>query len=203
VGHRLPSPISRRTTKLSRGGRAERQSTPPNQHRGRRRLQRLDTDHGLAWDGPGPVPRVYGLEAAKLRPKRGIFRKAVAFQPRCGLRLPDLSKGDHDACLQPTAPILLRRPTARQEHVPVHPRLGLRRRKVRDGFLGSEGRPSQSPFWKARRQTLQSCLVQPARPVDTRFRNESLAAVSRASCAKGYTKNWNHSVPSAVRPLEF
>jgi hypothetical protein len=41
------------------------------------------------WDGPGPVPKVYGLEVAKLLPKRGIFRKSVAFQPRCGLRLPD------------------------------------------------------------------------------------------------------------------
>src|SRR5215471_8216729 len=29
------------TTKLSRGGRAERRERPPNQHRGRRRLQRL------------------------------------------------------------------------------------------------------------------------------------------------------------------
>src|SRR6516164_8064013 len=46
-------------TQLSRGGRAERQETPPNQYRGRRRLQRLDTYHGLAWGGPGPVPRVY------------------------------------------------------------------------------------------------------------------------------------------------
>src|SRR5262249_62243820 len=32
---------TRRTTKLSRGGRAEGQETPPDQHRGRRRLQRL------------------------------------------------------------------------------------------------------------------------------------------------------------------
>src|SRR6516164_159245 len=73
--------FSRRTTR--RGGRSP--------------LQRDDTYHGLAWDGPGPVPRVYGLEAAKLLPKRGIFRKGVTFQPRCGLRLPDPSKGDHDA----------------------------------------------------------------------------------------------------------
>jgi hypothetical protein len=29
-------------------------------------LQRLDTNHGLAWDGPGPVPRVYGLKAEAL-----------------------------------------------------------------------------------------------------------------------------------------
>src|SRR5262249_52355343 len=55
----------------------------------RGQVQQLDTYHGLDWDGPGPVPMVYGLEAAKLRPKRGIFRKGVAFQPRCGLRLPD------------------------------------------------------------------------------------------------------------------
>src|SRR6516162_8589311 len=78
-----------------------------------------------------------------------------------------------------------------------------RRRKVRDDFLGREGRPSQSPFRKARRQTLYSCLVQPARGVDARFRNESLAPVSRASSAMSFTKNWNHSVPSALGPLDF
>src|SRR5262245_563162 len=78
-----------------------------------------------------------------------------------------------------------------------------RRRKVRDDFLGREGRPSQSPFRKARRQTLYSCLVQTACTVDTRFRNESLAPVSRASSAMSFTKNWNHSVPSGVRPLDF
>src|SRR5262249_12114330 len=38
-------------------------------------LELLDTSHGLAWDRPGPVPRVYGLEAPKLLHKRGIFRK--------------------------------------------------------------------------------------------------------------------------------
>jgi hypothetical protein len=86
-----------------------------------------------------------------------------------------------------------------------------RRRKVRDEILGRDRRLSQSPFRKARRQTLYSCLVQPAcgclvrsaRRVDTRFLNESLAAVSRASSAMSFTKNWNHSVPSAVRPLDF
>src|SRR6516162_4844192 len=78
-----------------------------------------------------------------------------------------------------------------------------RRRKVRDNFLGREGRPSQSPVRKARRQTLYSCLVQPSRQVDARFLNESLAPVSRASSTTSFTKNWNHSVPSAVRPLDF
>ena len=87
-----------------------------------------------------------------------------------------------------------------------------RRRKVRDDFLGRDSlapsplwgegrvRGSQSPLRKARRQTLHSCLVQPARPVDARFLNESLAPVSRASSTTRFTKNWNHSVPSAVRP---
>src|SRR5215472_9774962 len=85
------------------------------------------------------------------------------------------------------------------------------RRKVRDDFLGRVlclplprgkgwGEGTQSPFRKARRQTLYSCLVQPARLVDTRFRNESLAPVSRASSAVSFTKNWNHSVLSGVRP---
>ena len=78
-----------------------------------------------------------------------------------------------------------------------------RRRKVRDNFLGREGRPSQSPVRKARWQTLYSCLVQPSRQVDARFLNESLAPVSRASSTTRFTKNWNHLVPSEVRPLDF
>ena len=86
-----------------------------------------------------------------------------------------------------------------------------RRRKVRDDFLGREGRPSQSPLRKARRQTLNTCLVQPTwgrlvRPtgeVDARLLNESLAPVSRASSPQSFTKNWSHSVPSGVRPLDF
>ena len=77
-----------------------------------------------------------------------------------------------------------------------------RRRKVRDDFLGRKGRPSQSLIRKARRQTLNSCLVQPAW-VDASFLNESLASVSRASSAASSKKNWNHSVRSAVRPLDF
>ena len=78
-----------------------------------------------------------------------------------------------------------------------------RRRKVRDNFLGREGRPSQSPLRKARRQTLYSCLVQPAREVDARFLNESLAPVSRASSATTFEKNWIIQSPSGVRPLDF
>ena len=83
-----------------------------------------------------------------------------------------------------------------------------RRRKVRDDFLGREGRPSQSPSRKGRRQTLNTCLVQPAwgrlvRPtgeVDARLLNESLAPVSSTM---SFTKNWIHSVPSGLRPLDF
>src|SRR5262249_16388186 len=122
-----PERLSYRTPKFSSGAGGETECREKALCRARL-LQRLDTYDGIAWDGPGPVPRVYGLEAAKLLPKRGIFRKGVAFQPRCGLRLPDPSKGDHDALLQPTAPILLRRRFARQDHVPVHPRPGRRRR---------------------------------------------------------------------------
>ena len=76
-----------------------------------------------------------------------------------------------------------------------------RRRKVRDEILGREGKPSQSPLRKARRQTLYTCLVQPQ--VDARIPNESLAPVSRASSATSFTENWIHSVPSGVRPLDF
>src|SRR6516165_3523618 len=86
-----------------------------------------------------------------------------------------------------------------------------RRRKVRDEVLGRDGAPSPSSSRKGRRQTLNTCLVQPARGclvspagrVDASFLNESLAPVSRASSAKSFTENWIYSVPSGVRPLGF
>jgi hypothetical protein len=57
---------------------------------------------------------------------------------------------------------------------------------------------------RARAQhAIYSCLVRPAPGVDARFLNESLASVSRASSATSFTKNWNYSVPSGVRPLDF
>src|SRR6516165_12049004 len=88
---------------------------------------------------------------------------------------------------------------------PCHPGRAVsltRRRKVRDDFLGREGRPSQSPLRKARRQTLYTCLVQPAREVDASFLNESLAPVSRASSPTTCKKNWKHSVRFGVCPLD-
>src|SRR6516164_6688660 len=69
--------------RLSCRGRLQERRSAENQDGGPGQLEPLDTYHGLDWDGPGPVPMVYGLEAAKLLPKRGIFRKGVAFQPRC------------------------------------------------------------------------------------------------------------------------
>src|SRR5438128_1862844 len=59
-----------------------------------------------------------------------------------------------------------------------------RRRKVRDEILGRDGKPSQSPSRKGRRQTLPSCWVRPARGVDASLQKHSLAAVSRASSSK-------------------
>src|SRR5271155_5155977 len=73
-----------------------------------------------------------------------------------------------------------------------------RRRKERDDFLGREGKPLQSPSRKGRRQTLYTCLVRPA--VDTRFRKDSLAPVSRAS-SKTRRKKLDYSVSFGVRPL--
>src|SRR5262249_49121990 len=131
-------------------------------------LHPFDTDHGLAWDGPGPVPRVYGLEAAKLRPKRGIFRKGVAFQPQCGLRRPDPSKGDHDAFLQPAAPILLWRRFARQNDVPVHPRPGRRHRLAPGSACRARRLPRSRralPRRARRRLRVSVLLVLAGRPV--------------------------------------
>ena len=76
-----------------------------------------------------------------------------------------------------------------------------RRRKVRDEILGRDGKLLQSPSRKGRRQTLHSGLVHPQ--VDASFLNESLAAVSRASSATSFTKDWNYSVRFGVRPLDF
>ena len=76
-----------------------------------------------------------------------------------------------------------------------------RRRQVRDEILGRDRRLSQSSSRKGRRRTLNSCLVQPQ--VDAKIPNRSLAHVSRSSSAKRFTKNWNHSVRSGVRPLDF
>src|SRR5262249_19824281 len=64
-----------RRTFCSDAGPACKPSTSESHHAGPVILKLIDTYHGLDWDGPGPVPRVYGLDAAKLRPKRGIFRK--------------------------------------------------------------------------------------------------------------------------------
>ena len=78
-----------------------------------------------------------------------------------------------------------------------------RRRKVRDDFLGREGKPLQSPSRKGRRQTLDRCLVRPARGVDASFQNEALAAVSRASSSNRDEKAELFQSPSGVRPLDF
>ena len=77
-----------------------------------------------------------------------------------------------------------------------------RRRKVRDDFLGREEKPSQSLLRKVQRQTLYTCLVQPA-TVDASILNESLAPVSRASSAMSNEKNWIIQSRSGVRPLDF
>src|SRR5262249_51402507 len=63
-----------------------------------------------------------------------------------------------------------------------------RQRTVHDDFLGREGKPFQSLLRKVQRQTLYTCVVQPARGVDARIPNESLAAVSRASSARTLRK---------------
>ena len=77
-----------------------------------------------------------------------------------------------------------------------------RRRKERDDFLGRERQLSQSPSRKGRRQTLHSCLVQPARGVDASLPNELPAAVGRAS-SNHEQKNWIIQCRSGVRPLDF
>ena len=78
-----------------------------------------------------------------------------------------------------------------------------RRRKVRDEILGRDGKLSQSPSGKGRRQTLNRCLVRPAYKVDASFENELLAAVSRASSSEQDEKTEAIQSASGVRPLDF
>jgi hypothetical protein len=78
-----------------------------------------------------------------------------------------------------------------------------RRRKVRDEILGRDGKPLQSPSRKGRRQTLNRCLVQPARGVDASLQKHSLAAVSRASSSERDEETEIIQSASGVRPLDF
>src|SRR5262249_9159427 len=68
-----------------------------------------------------PVPRSSGIKGVPC-PFVGFSGECVPPQPRCGLRLGPQVPGDPDALLQPTAPILLRRRSARQDAGLVHPR---------------------------------------------------------------------------------
>jgi hypothetical protein len=100
------------------------------------------------------------------------------------------------------APLGVESPFAQLRHpgraVPLR-----RRRKVRDEILGREGRPPQSPLRKARRQTLNTCLVQPAPEVDASFLNESLHPLAERQAPRTSKKNWIIQSPSGVRPLDF
>src|SRR5215471_8905786 len=69
--------------------------------------------------GREPVPRVYGLETAKLRPSVGFSGK-THFPTTMRAQAPGpMPKENHDAFLQAGPPILLRRRSARQNDVPV------------------------------------------------------------------------------------
>lgn len=76
-----------------------------------------------------------------------------------------------------------------------------RRRMARDGFLGREGRLSQSPRWKARRPTLNRCLVQPAYAADT-TRMKAPPATESASRWKVAKKKLRNQSPSGVRAID-
>ena len=88
-----------------------------------RLLQRLDTYHGLDGMGRSLSQVVRGIT--------GLPCPSVGFSGRTYLpttmrdQAPTQSpRRMHHALLQPTAPILLRRRSARQDHVPLHPRPG-------------------------------------------------------------------------------
>jgi hypothetical protein len=70
-----------------------------------------------------------------------------------------------------------------------------RRRMARDDFLGREKQLSQSPRRKARRQTLNRCLVQPAYAADARPVKAPPATenASRESVAKKKLRNQSAS----------
>ena len=74
-----------------------------------------------------------------------------------------------------------------------------RRRKERDDFLGREGKPLQSLLRKAQRQTLNSCLVQPARGVDASSGKIRLHPLAERQ-AKRAGKKLDYSVPFRGAP---
>ena len=77
--------------------------------------------------GREPVPRVCGLEAAKLLPSVGLSGRAHLPTTMRATAPGPMPKECHDAFLPTAAPILLRHRPARQIHVPVHPRPRRRR----------------------------------------------------------------------------
>jgi hypothetical protein len=78
-----------------------------------------------------------------------------------------------------------------------------RRRKVRDEILGREGKPSQSPSRKGRRQTLNRCLVQSACEVDASFQKDSLHPLAERQAASHDVKLKIVQSTFGVRPLDL
>src|SRR6202049_317153 len=82
---------SRRTIRISCRGRLQDLHAARNQDGGPGQLHPFDTYHGLDWDGPGPVPRVYGLKAEALAYSG---RGRVVLPATGGLRPRTHAKGD-------------------------------------------------------------------------------------------------------------
>src|SRR5271165_4349057 len=72
-------------------------------------------------------------------------------------------------------------------------------------FFGVKGNlHSPRPGWaKGRRQTLNRCLVQPARGVDARLPNESLHPLAERQATRRREQTDFIQSPSGVRPLDF
>src|SRR5260370_14941370 len=99
------------------------------------------------------------------------------------------------------APMGVETPIAQPRH-PGRADTLKRRRKLRDEILGREARASQSPSRKGRRQTLNRCLVRPARGVDASFQKHSLQPLAeRQATTKDKTETTQSA--SGVRPLDF
>src|SRR5262249_61040828 len=117
--------------------------------------------------GGAPLPRVYGLEAAKLLPSVGFSgRTHLPTTMRAQAPAP-MPKEYHDAFLQPTAPILLRRRFACQDDVPV--RLQPRRPEaVAQGSAQRSGRLARGtgalPRRPGRRLRMNVLMVLAPRP---------------------------------------
>ena len=135
------------------------------------------------WDNRDPVMHAYAtgpdLDALIARPHGDPARLEMTMCFCACLRAAGCPFAERNVLTQPTgraSPAFASWEAESPFAQPCHPGRAddlKRRRKARDEFLGREGQPSQLPSRKGRKQTLDRCLVQPARGVDASLQKDS------------------------------